>query len=106
LSKIYIKDAIFFGIYIYKFIIPEIYLGDSLLSGDILLSPTKGEGPLVRASSPTITAPEKIDPVLPTEVSLQRRKIYLFYLVPKHVLVPPEGIPIETILIRHHLLGT
>jgi hypothetical protein len=54
LSKIYIKDAIFFGIYVYKFIAPEIYLGDSSLSGDILLSPTKGEGPLVRASSPTI----------------------------------------------------
>jgi hypothetical protein len=33
---------------------PEIYLGDSLFSGDISLSPTKGEGPLVRASSPTI----------------------------------------------------
>jgi hypothetical protein len=30
-------------------------LGDSSLSGDISLSPTKGEGPLVRASSPTIT---------------------------------------------------
>jgi hypothetical protein len=44
----------FFSIYIYKFIIPEIYLGDSSLSGDISLSPTKGEGPLVRASSPTI----------------------------------------------------
>jgi hypothetical protein len=29
-------------------------LGDSSLSGDISLSPTKGEGPLVRASSPTI----------------------------------------------------
>jgi hypothetical protein len=45
---------IFFGIYIYKFIIPEIYLRVSSLSGDISLSPTKGEGPLVRASSPTI----------------------------------------------------
>jgi hypothetical protein len=55
LSKIYIKDTIFFSIYIYKFIVPEIYLGDNSLSGDISLSPTKGEGPLVRASSPTIT---------------------------------------------------
>jgi hypothetical protein len=54
LSKIYIKDTIFFSIYIYKFIVPEICLGDSSLSGDISLSPTKGEGPLVRASSPTI----------------------------------------------------
>jgi hypothetical protein len=54
LSKIYIKDTIFFSIYTYKFIAPEIYLGDSLFSGDISLSPTKGEGPLVRASSPTI----------------------------------------------------
>jgi hypothetical protein len=50
LSKIYIEDTIFFSIYIYKFIIPEIYLGD------ILFSPTKGEGPLLRASRPTITA--------------------------------------------------
>jgi hypothetical protein len=55
LSKIYIEDTIFFSIYAYKFIAPEIYLGDSSLSGDISLSPTKGEGPLVRASSPTIT---------------------------------------------------
>jgi hypothetical protein len=44
------------GIYVYKFIAPEIYLGDSSFSGDISLSPTKGAGPLVRASSPTITA--------------------------------------------------
>jgi hypothetical protein len=29
-------------------------LGDSSLSGDISLSPTKGKGPLVLASSPTI----------------------------------------------------
>jgi hypothetical protein len=34
---------------------PEIYLGDNSLSGDISLSPTKGEGRLVRALSPTIT---------------------------------------------------
>jgi hypothetical protein len=54
LSKIYIEDAIFFNIYLYKFIVSKICLGDSSLSGDISLSPTKGEGPLVRASSPTI----------------------------------------------------
>jgi hypothetical protein len=59
LSKIYIKDTIFFGICVYKFIAPEICLGDNSLSGDISLSPTKGEGPLVRASSPTIISDSK-----------------------------------------------
>jgi hypothetical protein len=36
-------------------------LGDSSLSGDISLSPTKGEGPLVRASSPLLYLPDRCD---------------------------------------------
>jgi hypothetical protein len=54
-------------------------LGDSSLSGDISLSPTKGEGPLVRASSPTINLFNKRQgfSIIEKETeSKRKRKIY------------------------------
>jgi hypothetical protein len=51
-SKIYIKNTIFFGICIYKFIAPKICLRDSSLSGDTSLSPTKGRGPFSASVKP------------------------------------------------------